>query len=126
MKVLSGIQPSGIAHLGNYFGYIRPNIELLDKGDVMLMVADLHALTTVHDPEMLRSYRRDVAVDLLACGLDPSKGTLFFQSDVPEHTELMWILSTVSPMGLLERAVSYKDKVERGLPPPLVSSRIRF
>ena len=115
MRVLSGIQPSGIAHLGNYFGYIRPNIDLLDKGDIMLMVADLHALTTVQDPKLLQQYRRDVAIDMLACGLDVEKGTLFFQSDIPEHSELMWILATIAPMGLLERAVSYKDKVEKGI-----------
>lgn len=115
MRVLSGIQPSGIAHLGNYFGYIRPNIELLEKGEIMLMVADLHALTTVRDPELLRTYRRDVAADMLACGFNPEKGTLFFQSQIPEHTQLMWLLSTVTPMGLLERAVSYKEKVEKGI-----------
>ncbi len=115
MRVLSGIQPSGIAHIGNYFGYIRPNIELLGSGEIMLMIADLHALTTVDDPTAFRDYRRNVAIDLLSCGFDPSKGTLFFQSDIPEHTELAWMLSCVTPMGLLERAVSYKDKVEQGL-----------
>ncbi len=115
MRVLSGIQPSGIAHLGNYFGYIKPNIDLLDTGDIMLMIADFHALSTVHNPEDLRKYSVDVVMDLLACGFDPEKGTLFLQSHVAGHAELMWILSTVSPMGLLERAVSYKDKVAQGL-----------
>ena len=112
MRVLSGIQPSGIAHLGNYFGYIKPNVELQKEGDVTLMIADLHALTTVHDPAVLQKCRMDVATDLLACGF---QGTLFFQSEVLAHTELSWILSCVTPMGLLERAVSYKDKVQQGL-----------
>lgn len=115
MRVLSGIQPSGIAHVGNYFGYIKPNIDLVAEGDIMLMVADLHALTTVHEPKSLRTYRKNVATDLLACGFDSQKGILFYQSDIQEHTELAWILSCVSPMGLLERAVSYKDKVQQGL-----------
>jgi tryptophanyl-tRNA synthetase len=115
MRILSGIQPSGIAHLGNYFGYIQPNVELQAKGEVMLMIADLHALTTVHDPEKLRQYRRDVALDLLACGLSPESSVLFFQSDVKEHTELAWVLSCIAPMGLLERAVSYKEKVQKGI-----------
>lgn len=81
----------------------------------MLMIADLHALTTVHDPEKLRQYRRDVALDLLACGLSPESSVLFFQSDVKEHTELAWVLSCIAPMGLLERAVSYKEKVQKGI-----------
>jgi tryptophanyl-tRNA synthetase len=115
MRVLSGIQPSGIAHLGNYFGYIKPNIDLLSQGEIILMIADLHALTTVRDPAKLRQYRVDVATDMLASGFDPEKGTLFYQSSVPYHTELSWILATVSPMGLLERAVSYKEKVEKGI-----------
>ncbi len=115
MRILSGIQPSGIPHLGNYFGYIKPNIDLQATADVMLIIVDLHALTTVQDPEVLRQNRQQVSLDLLASGFDPQKGTLFFQSYVPEHTELMWVLSTLSPMGLLERAVSYKEKVEKGI-----------
>lgn len=115
MRILSGIQPSGSPHIGNYFGYIKPCISLQDEGDVTLMIADLHALTTVRDPALLRQYRTAVALDLLACGLDPEKSTLFFQSDVPAHTELAWLLSCVTPMGMLERAVSYKDKVQRGI-----------
>ncbi len=115
MRILSGIQPSGIPHIGNYFGYIKPNVDLQATADVMLMIADLHALTTVQDPEVMRQNRQQVSLDLLACGFDPVKGTLFFQSYVHEHTELMWLLSTVSPMGLLERAVSYKEKVEKGI-----------
>jgi tryptophanyl-tRNA synthetase len=115
MRVLSGIQPSGIAHLGNYFGYIQPNVSLVGQGEVLLMVADLHALTTVHAGKDLQQFRTNVALDLIASGFDVKKGILFFQSDIPEHTELMWILSAVTPMGLLERAVSYKDKVQQGL-----------
>lgn len=115
MRILSGIQPSGIPHLGNYFGYIKPNVDLQATADVMLMIADLHALTTVKDPQVMRENRQQVSLDLLACGFDPQRGTLFFQSEVPQHTELLWILSTVTPMGLLERAVSYKEKVEKGI-----------
>jgi tryptophanyl-tRNA synthetase len=116
MRVLSGIQPSGKLHVGNYFGSIRPNIDRVKTpGESFYFIVDLHALTTVQDPEMLRAYRRDAVLDLLACGFDPEKAILFFQSEVQEHTELMWILATVAPMGLLERAVSYKDKVEKGI-----------
>ncbi len=116
MRVLSGIQPSGQLHLGNYFGSIRPNLEMLGKADRnVFFIADLHALTTVHDKEELEKQRRDALLDYLACGFDPSKAIIFYQSDVPEHSELAWILSTLAPMGLLERAVSYKDKVEKGI-----------
>jgi len=115
MRVLSGIQPSGQIHTGNYFGFMKPNIDLLDKGEIFLMVADLHALTTVHDPKELHGYRHELIKDFLACGFEPDKGTLFFQSGIPEHAELAWILSCVTPMGLLERAVSYKEKVEKGI-----------
>ncbi len=115
MRILTGIQPSGDPHLGNYFGYFKQNIDLLGEEENLLMIADYHALTTVHNPENLRSYRQNIVLDFLACGFDPGKGTLFFQSYVPEHAELSWILSCVTPMGLLERAVSYKDKVQQGL-----------
>lgn len=116
MRVLSGIQPSGSLHLGNYFGSIRPNLEQQGKaGESIFFVADLHALTSVQDPAVLRQARQDIILDYLACGFDPEKAILFFQSDVPEHTELSWILSTVAPMGLLERAVSYKEKVQKGI-----------
>lgn len=116
MRILSGIQPSGQLHLGNYFGSMKPNLEYVGKGDMSLyMIVDLHALTTVQKPEDLRTFRSDAILDLLACGFDPNNATLFFQSHVPEHTELSWILSTVTPMGLLERAVSYKDKVQKGI-----------
>ncbi|MEI8230232.1 MAG: tryptophan--tRNA ligase [Candidatus Peregrinibacteria bacterium] len=116
MRVLSGIQPSGQIHLGNYFGSIKPNLDLLGKTDESIyFIVDLHALTTVQDPEILRKNRQDALLDLLACGFDPAKAIVFYQSDVPEHTELSWILSTIAPMGLFERAVSYKEKVQKGI-----------
>jgi tryptophanyl-tRNA synthetase len=114
-RILTGIQPSGTLHLGNYFGAIRPLVEQQDRGEVFAIVVDLHALTTVSDAETLRADTAEAALDLLACGLDPERTVLFRQSDVPEHTELMWILSTVAPMGLLERCHAFKDKVARGL-----------
>ncbi|PIP65318.1 tryptophan--tRNA ligase [Candidatus Peregrinibacteria bacterium CG10_big_fil_rev_8_21_14_0_10_49_16] len=115
MRVLSGIQPSGAAHVGNYFGSIKPNIDLLGEDENIYIVVDLHALTTVHDPEQLRSFRQDLTKDLLACGFDPDKGILFFQSYVSAHAELAWVLNCVTPVGFLERAVSYKDKVQKGI-----------
>jgi len=116
MRILSGIQPSGILHIGNYFGMMRPAIELQEEGEALYFIADYHALTTLRNPEALRENSRRVALDFLACGLDPDRAALFLQSDVPQVTELAWILSTVAPMGLLERAHSYKDKIARGLP----------
>jgi tryptophanyl-tRNA synthetase len=115
MRILSGIQPSGRLHIGNYFGMMEPSISLQDEGDAFYFIADYHSLTTIADPAALRQNVADVAVDFLACGLDPAKATFFRQSDVPEVTELSWILSTVTPMGLLERCTSYKDKTARGL-----------
>ncbi len=117
MRILSGIQPSGALHLGNYFGMMKPAIELQEKGEALYFIADLHALTTVHDAAALAGNIRDVAVDFLACGLDPRKSCLFRQSHVPAVTELSWILSTLTPMGLLERCHSYKDKLARGIAP---------
>jgi tryptophanyl-tRNA synthetase len=116
MRILSGIQPSGSLHIGNYFGMMKPAVELQTEGEALYFIADYHALTSVHDPEVLRENSQRVAVDFLACGLDPERSTLFRHSDVPQVTELAWILSTVAPMGLLERAHSYKDKLARGLP----------
>ncbi|HYY35645.1 MAG TPA: tryptophan--tRNA ligase [Candidatus Binatia bacterium] len=116
MRILSGIQPSGVLHIGNYFGMMKPAIALQAEGEALYFIADYHALTTLRDPEALRENCRRVAVDFLACGLDPERATLFRHSDVPQVTELAWILSTVAPMGLLERATSYKDKLARGLP----------
>src|SRR5438094_2502785 len=117
MRILSGIQPSGVLHIGNYFGMMKPAIALQDEGEALYFIADYHALTSVRDPDVLRENVRRVAVDFLAAGLDPKRAALFKQSDVPQVTELAWILSTVAPMGLLERAHSYKDKIARGLAP---------
>ncbi|MDQ6656482.1 MAG: tryptophan--tRNA ligase [Verrucomicrobiota bacterium] len=115
MRILSGIQPSGILHIGNYFGMMRPAIAMQAEGEAFYFVADYHALTSLHDAQALRANSRQVALDFLACGLDPDSGALFLQSDVPQVTELAWILSTVTPMGLLERCHSYKDKTARGM-----------
>src|SRR6184192_3683944 len=117
MRILSGIQPSGVLHIGNYFGMMRPAIALQAEGETFYFIADYHALTTIDNPETLRANSRRIALDFLACGLDPDKGALFRQSDLPQVTELAWILSTVAPTGLLERAHSYKDKLARGLAP---------
>jgi tryptophanyl-tRNA synthetase len=117
MRILSGIQSSGIVHIGNYFGMMRPAIALQAEGEAFYFVADYHALTSLKDPATLRENGRRVALDFLACGLDPERAALFRQSDVPQVTELAWILSTIAPMGLLERAHSYKDKIARGMRP---------
>ena len=129
-RFLSGVQPSGKLHLGNYFGAIRQHIALQDEATCFYFIADYHALTTVREaaerraeetkgpvdyPATLRENTRDVALDYLALGLDPDKAVFFRQSDVPEVHELAWILSCVTNMGLLERAVSYKEKVEKGI-----------
>jgi tryptophanyl-tRNA synthetase len=114
IRIVSGIQPSGPLHLGNYFGMILPAVALQTRGQAFYFVADLHALTTVRDPEALRRYTRELALDLVAAGLDPTHAVLFRQSDVPEVAELAWILSTLTPLGLLERAHAFKDKVARG------------
>lgn len=115
MRILSGIQPSGALHLGNYFGMMRPAIELQEKGDAYYFIADYHSMTSLFDPDERRRNTLDVALDFLACGLDPKRAVFFKQSDVPEVTELTWLLSTVTPMGLLERAHSYKDKTAKGI-----------
>ena len=117
MRILSGIQPSGALHIGNYFGMMQPAVALQAEGDALYFIADYHALTTLHDASALRTNSRRVALDFLACGLDPGRATLFRHSDVPQVTELAWILSTVAPMGLFERAHSYKDKLARGISP---------
>ncbi len=114
-RILTGIQPSGAFHIGNYFGAMKPLIEMQDRGQVFALIVDLHALTTVRDASALRDFTRHAAIDFLACGLDPERSVFFRQSDVPAHTQLLWILSVVTPMGLLERAHAYKDKVARGL-----------
>ena len=115
MRILSGIQPSGALHLGNYFGMMRPAIELQEKGEAYYFIADYHSMTSLFDPAERRKNTLDVALDFLACGLDPKRAVFFKQSDVPEVTELTWLLSTVTPMGLLERAHSYKDKTAKGI-----------
>lgn len=117
MRILSGIQPSGTLHLGNYFGMMKPSIELQHRGEAFYFIADLHALTTIRDAGDLSDNIRNVAIDFLACGLDPRKACFFRQSHVPAVTELAWILSTLTPMGLLERSHSYKDKLGRGIAP---------
>lgn len=113
-RILSGIKPTGAPHLGNYFGMMKPAIELQDQGEAFYFIADYHALTTVRDPKLLREYSRGVALDFLACGLDPQKAVLFRQSDVPEHTELAWILTCITPMPMLENCHAYKDHVAKG------------
>lgn len=114
-RILSGVQPSGKLHLGNYFGAVKQHIELQKEGVCFYFIADYHALTTIQDPKILSDNTRDVALDYLALGLDTDKAVFFRQSDVPEVTELAWILATVTNMGLLERAVSFKEKVDKGI-----------
>ena len=116
-RILSGVQPSGSLHLGNYFGAIRHHIAMQDDGECFFFIADYHALTTVRDPDALRAHTQDVALTYLALGLDPVRTTFYRQSDVPEVCELTWLLETVTGMGLLERAHSYKEKVARGITP---------
>jgi tryptophanyl-tRNA synthetase len=115
MRILSGIQPSGALHLGNYFGMMRPAIELQEKGEAFYFIADYHSMTSLFDAKERRKNTRDVALDFLACGLDPKRTVFFRQSDVPEVTELSWLLSTVTPMSMLEKAHSYKDKIAKGI-----------
>ena len=116
-RSLSGIQPSGVLHIGNYFGAIKQFVELQDEYEGFYFLANYHALTSSPKGEDLKNNTINVILDYLALGLDPEKSTLFLQSDVPEHTELSWILSNVTPMGLLERAHSYKDKTAKGIKP---------
>src|SRR5216110_873638 len=117
MRILSGIQPSGALHLGNYFGMMRPAIELQEQGEAYYFIANYHSMTSLFDPAERRQNTLGVALDFLACGLDPKKSVFFRQSDVPEVTELAWMLTTVTPMGLLERCTSYKDKIAKGISP---------
>ncbi len=116
MRILSGIQPSGALHLGNYFGLMRPAIELQEQGEAFYFIADYHSMTSLFDPAERRQNSLDVALDFLACGLDPKKSVFFRQSDVPEVCELTWLLGTLTPMGLLERCHSFKDKSSKGIP----------
>ncbi len=117
MRILSGIQPSGALHLGNYFGMMRPAIELQEKGEAFYFIANYHSMTSLFEAEPRRKNTLDVALDFLACGLDPKKSVFFKQSDVPEVAELAWMLTTLTPMGLLERGTSYKDKIAKGIAP---------
>lgn len=117
MRILSGIQPSGKLHLGNYFGMMRPALELAQQGEAFYFIADYHALTSVTDPARLRENVLDVALDFLACGLNPERTVFYRQSDLPQVTELAWILACVAPVPMLENAVSYKDKIAQGLKP---------
>ncbi len=117
MRVLSGVQPSGALHIGNYFGAIRQFIELQQEHECYYFIADLHALTTVHDAELMSRLVHDVAAGFLALGLDPERSVLYRQSDLPEIPELTWYLSTVTSMGLLQRCHSFKDKVAQGVIP---------
>ena len=114
-RVLTGIKPSGIPHIGNYLGAIRPALALAKTHESFLFIADLHALTTERDPARLRQQTYDVAATWLACGLDPDEVVFYAQTDVPETTEMAWILSCFTPMGLLKRAHSYKDVIAKGL-----------
>ncbi len=114
-RILSGIQPSGQLHIGNYFGMMKTMISNMETSDLYVFIVDLHALTSVHDKERLGQGTLEAAADFLALGLDPDRCTFWVQSDVPEVCELMWVLSTLTPMGLLERCHSYKDKVAKGI-----------
>jgi tryptophanyl-tRNA synthetase len=117
MKILSGIQPSGQLHIGNYFGMMLPMIRNMEKGELYAFIVNLHALTSVHDREKLAAGTLEAAADFIALGLDPDRCIFWVQGDVPEVTELTWILSTLTSMGLLERCHSYKDKVAKGIAP---------
>jgi len=115
--ILSGIQPSGKLHIGNYFGAMRQHIRMQEEGDAFYFLANYHSLTSISDGKQLEEFTLDVVLDYLALGLDPGKCTFFAQSDVPQTTELAWILGTVTPVSLMEKGVSYKDKVAQGLRP---------
>lgn len=114
MRILTGLQPSGQLHIGNYFGAIEPAVRLQEEGEGYYFIANYHAMTTMTSPDALRENTRQLAVDFISCGLDTQRTVLFAQSSVPEVNELAWILSTVCPMGLLERCHSYKDKIAKG------------
>ena len=117
MKILSGIQPSGKLHIGNYFGMMQTMISQMENSELYVFIVDLHAMTSVHDRERLSKGTLEAAADFLALGVDPDKCIFWVQSDVPEVCELSWVLSTITPMGLLERCHSYKDKVAKGISP---------
>jgi len=114
-RAISGIQPSGKLHIGNYFGMMKPAIEMQKEHETFLFIADYHALTSVNDPNILKNLIKDAVLDFLACGINPENVCLYKQSDVPQVHELSWFLSVLAPMGLLERCHSYKDKIAKGL-----------
>ena len=116
MRTLTGITPSGSLHIGNYFGAMRPAIEAQAQGDCYYFIADYHSMTTVTNPAERRTHTRGIALDWLACGLDPQTSVFWRQSDVPEVCELTWMIGSLTPMGLLERAHSFKDKTAKGIP----------
>lgn len=117
MRIFSGIKPSGMIHIGNYLGMIRPMVESQRRGDLFCFIANMHSLTTLSDANMMRQYTNDALLDLLALGIDPEKSTLWIQSDVPEVAELTWYLNNVTTVGLLERCHAYKDAIAKGLAP---------
>jgi tryptophanyl-tRNA synthetase len=117
MRILTGLQPSGKLHVGNYFGAMDPAVRLQDKGEAFYFIADYHAMTSSQNPAALRENVRELAIDFLACGLDPARAVFFRQSAVPEVNELAWILSTICPMSLLAKCHSYKDKTAQGIAP---------
>ncbi|QYM78187.1 tryptophan--tRNA ligase [Horticoccus luteus] len=117
MRILTGITPSGTLHIGNYFGAMRPAIELQDRGEAFYFIADYHSMTALTDPVRRRQFTLEIALDWLACGLDPQKAVFWKQSDLPEVCELTWLIGSLTPMGLLERAHSYKDKTAKGISP---------
>jgi tryptophanyl-tRNA synthetase len=116
VRILSGITPSGECHIGNYLGAIRQHVEMQDRGEAIYFIADYHSMTSLRDAAERRRLVREVALDYLACGLDPERAVIYRQSDLPEVCELTWILTSIAPMGLLERSHAYKDKVAQGLP----------
>jgi len=117
MRILSGIQPSGTLHIGNYFGMMKPAIELQARGECYYFIADYHSMTSLTDANERRANTLNVALDFLACGLNPQKSVFYRQSDLPEVCELTWLIGSLTPMGLLERANSYKDKIAKGIAP---------
>src|SRR5688572_9327801 len=125
MRILSGIQPSGALHIGNYFGMMRPAIELQEKGEAYYFIANYHSMTSLFDPEVRRKNTLDVALDFLACGLDPKKSVFFRQSDVPEVTELSWILTTLTPWVFSNVAIVTKTNSRTASAQTMVCSRIR-
>lgn len=115
MRILSGIKPSGEIHFGNYLGMLRPMVQSQSRGELLCFIADLHSLTSVFDGDQMAAWRRQMAIDILALGMDPDKSVFWLQSDVPEVCEFAWYLSNFTPMGLLERCHAYKDKVANGI-----------